>query len=132
MVASTLAASLAFGVAGCGPDGPDSVGGIAVDVDDASLRQGDSIQLTVTEFEFSPDEIVAEPGRYTGDLVNQGALLHNFTLVDGTTFAVPPGETVAIDVVVPDGGLTYVCSVEGHEAAGMRGRIDTPETHSDT
>lgn len=119
---------LALGAAGCGPDGPDVVNGQAVDVDDTRLRQGDSVELSATEYEFSPDDLVAEPGRYTGELTNEGALLHNLTFSDGTTFPVEPGETIPIEFVVPDDGLTFICSIDGHEEAGMRGEIHTPAT----
>jgi plastocyanin len=133
LLASTLTSvALSLGVVGCGPDGPDVVGGQIVDVedtDDVLVSPGDSVRIAMTEFEFDPDEIIAEPGDYTGELVNEGAVLHNLTFADGTSFPVPPGESATIEFTVPDGGLTFVCSVEGHEAAGMRGEIQTPETH---
>jgi plastocyanin len=133
LLASTLTSvALSLGVVGCGPDGPDVVGGQIVDVedtDDVLASPGDSVRIAMTEFEFDPDEIIAEPGDYTGELVNEGAVLHNLTFADGTSFPVPPGETATIEFTVPEDGLTFVCSVEGHEAAGMRGEIQTPETH---
>jgi plastocyanin len=133
LLASTLTSvALSLGVVGCGPDGPDVVGGQIVDVedtDDVLASPGDSVRIAMTEFEFDPDEIIAEPGDYTGELVNEGAVLHNLTFADGTSFPVPPGESATIEFTVPEDGLTFVCSVEGHEAAGMRGEIQTPETH---
>ena len=133
LLASTLTSvALSLGVVGCGPDGPDVVGGQIVDVedtDDVLASPGDSVRITMTEFEFDPEETIAEPGDYTGELVNEGAVLHNLTFADGTSFPVPPGETATFEFTVPEDGLTFVCSVEGHEAAGMRGEIQTPETH---
>jgi hypothetical protein len=126
--------ALSLGAVGCGPDGPDVVGGQIVDVegtDDVLVRPGDSVRITMTEFEFDPDEIVAEPGVYTGEVVNEGAVLHNLTFADGTSFPVPPGESATIEFTVPEDGLTFICSVEGHEAAGMRGEIQTPQTDDD-
>ncbi len=131
VVSALTATLLTLGTAGCGPDGPDVVDGQAIDVDDTRLRPGDAVQVIAEEFAFSPDELVAEPGAYTGELSNEGALTHNLTFSDGTTFPVGPGETVPIDFVVPEGGLTFICSIDGHEAAGMSGEIDTPETHDD-
>jgi plastocyanin len=123
--------ALPLGVVGCGPDGPDVVGGQIVDVgntDDVVVRPGDSVRIAMTEFAFDPDDINAEPGEYNGEVVNEGAVLHNLTFADGTSFPVPPGESATIEFTVPDGGLTFICSVEGHEAAGMRGEIHTTET----
>ena len=33
------------------------------------------------------------------------------------------GQTVTFDVVVPEGGLPFICSIPGHAAAGMTGTI---------
>jgi uncharacterized cupredoxin-like copper-binding protein len=133
LLASTLTlVVLSLGAVGCGPDGPDVVGGQIVDVedtDDVVVRPGDSVRVAMTEFEFDPEEIIAEPGEYSGELVNEGAVLHNLTFADGTSFPVSPGESVTIEFTVPEDGLTFICSVEGHEAAGMRGEIQTPETN---
>ena len=132
LVSTLTSVTLALGVTGCGPDGPDVVNGQMVDVDDTDdpfVSAGDSVRITMTEFEFDPEEIIAEPGEYTGELVNEGAVLHNLTFSDGTSFPVDPGESVTIDFLVPDDGLTFICSIEGHEAAGMRGDIQTPERH---
>ena len=132
LLASTLTSvALSLGVVGCGPDGPDVVGGQIVDVedtDDLVVSPGDSVRIAMTEFAFDPDDIIAEPGEYTGEVVNEGAVLHNLTFADGTTFPVPPGESATIEFTVPEDGLTFICSVEGHEAAGMRGEIQTTET----
>jgi uncharacterized cupredoxin-like copper-binding protein len=127
-----IAVVSALGATGCGPDGPDVVNGQVVDVDDTDdlvVSAGDPVRIAMTEFEFDPEEIIAEPGEYTGELVNEGAVLHNLTFADGTSFPVDPGESVTIDFVVPEDGLTFICSIEGHEAAGMRGEIQTPEAH---
>lgn len=122
-------AVLVGGLAGCGPDGPDAPGAQAARFDEdasgAVLQPGDPVVVTATEFEFSPDELVAEPGEYTGEFVNDGAIAHNLTLSSGESYDLGPGETVAIDFVVPDGGLTFVCAIEGHKEAGMTGEIHT-------
>jgi uncharacterized cupredoxin-like copper-binding protein len=133
LLASTLTlVVLSRGAVGWGAHGPHVGGGQIVDVedtDDVVVRPGDSVRVAMTEFEFDPDEIIAEPGEYSGELVNEGAVLHNLTFADGTSFPVPPGESVTIEFTVPEDGLTFICSVEGHEAAGMRGEIQTPETN---
>lgn len=128
-IALVAAAALPIGLTGCGPDGPDGPGAQAAafdqDIDGAVLTPGDPVVLTAREFEFTPGELVVEPGDYTGELINDGAVAHNITFTSGESFDVSPGESVEISFVVPEGGLDFVCSVAGHEAAGMAGEIHT-------
>ena len=131
----TATALLVGGLAGCGPDGPDAPGAPAAlfdeDASGAVLKPGDPVVLTATEFEFSPHEFVADPGAYTGEFVNDGAIAHNLTLSSGESFDLGPGETIEIDFDVPDSGLTFVCAIAGHEDAGMTGEIYTRASADD-
>ena len=101
---------------GCGPDGSDAPG---------ALPPGDAVLLTATEFSFSPDDLVLEEGTYSGELVNEGQLAHNITFDAGGSFDVAAGETVRIDFDVPDGGVTFSCTIDGHADAGMTGEVRT-------
>jgi nitrite reductase (NO-forming) len=66
---------------------------------------------------------VAAAGRYTVSVVNDGAIPHDVTFADGTTIAAAAGETGTGEVVVPADGIGFICSVPGHEAAGMSGHV---------
>ena len=113
----TATALLVGGLAGCGPDGPDAPGAQAAlfdeDASGAVLKPGDPVVLTATEFEFSPHEFVADPGAYTGEFVNDGAIAHNLTLSSGESFDLGPGETVEIDFLLLTALLDFIERVKG-------------------
>ena len=75
------------------------------------------------ELEFQPAPVqVDKPGRYAVTLTNTGHTNHDW-VVAGTRLLAEPGQTVSGEIVVPAGGLEFVCSFPGHAAAGMRGHI---------
>lgn len=134
-VALVAAVALPFGLTGCGPDGPDGPGAQAAAFDDDTkgvvLTPGDPVVVTATEFEFTPSELVVDPGEYTGEFVNDGVVAHNITFASGESFDALPGESVEISFVVPEGGIDFVCSVAGHEEAGMSGELHTRTSADD-
>ncbi len=83
--------------------------------------------LAVKAFDlgFEPKELsVDKPGRYEIKLTNDGAIPHDLTFSDGTASGLAKnGETVTVTVDVPDGGLTFICSVPGHADADMKGTL---------
>ena len=66
---------------------------------------------------------VDAPGTYTVEFKNSGTIAHDFTPEGGETHTAQAGATITFDVVVPAGGLPFICSVPGHAAAGMTGTI---------
>ncbi|MEZ0240383.1 MAG: multicopper oxidase domain-containing protein [Chloroflexota bacterium] len=84
-----------------------------------------TIEIATVDLGFEPKALtVDKPGRYEIKLTNKGALPHDITFSDGTTTGFAKnGETLAVTVNVPDGGLTFICSVPGHADAGMKGSI---------
>ncbi|MFI5291352.1 MAG: multicopper oxidase domain-containing protein [Candidatus Limnocylindrales bacterium] len=80
--------------------------------------------LESPSFGFKPNELTVDaPGTYTVEFTNTGTIAHDITPDGGETHTAPPGASVSFDVVVPEGGLSFICSVPGHEAAGMKGMI---------
>ncbi|HYF65518.1 MAG TPA: multicopper oxidase domain-containing protein [Herpetosiphonaceae bacterium] len=76
------------------------------------------------EMGFKADSLeVAKPGRHTITLVNDGAILHDITFADGTKIEAAAGATASAEIDIPAGGLSFVCSVPGHEQAGMKGAL---------
>ncbi len=83
-----------------------------------------SIEIHSFEMGFKPQQLeVAKPGRYTVTLINDGVVMHDIAFVDGTKLVANAGETISGEVDIPAEGLSFICSVPGHEAAGMKGTI---------
>ena len=94
------------------------------------LSAGDSVEFVATEFAFAPSEVMAEPGAYTGTLVNDGTIEHDITFENGATVVAAVGETVEFEFEVPEEGVRYWCSIPGHQDAGMAGVINTSASAS--
>ena len=83
-----------------------------------------TITIHAVDLAFEPTTIeVEQAGRYTVSFMNDGALAHDITFADGTKIPATAGKTVSGEVVIPAAGLTFICSVPGHEAAGMKGTV---------
>ena len=66
---------------------------------------------------------VPAPGRYEVAFTNTGTIPHDITFAGGEVAQANGGETSTVEVDVPADGLTFICSVPGHEPAGMTGSV---------
>ena len=83
-----------------------------------------TITINAVDLGFEPASVeVASAGRYTVMFMNKGKLAHDITFADGTKIPAAGGAMATGEVVIPAGGLTFICSVPGHEAAGMKGGV---------
>ncbi len=83
-----------------------------------------TLEIRGFEMGFKPATLAVEqPGRYTVKLINDGAIVHDVTFPDGTKITAQAGETQSAEVDVPADGLSFICSIPGHKAAGMQGEI---------
>jgi nitrite reductase (NO-forming) len=83
-----------------------------------------TLELHSIDLGFKPTNLmVAQPGRYTVKLTNDGVMAHDVTFLDGTKIATNPKETKSADVEVPAAGMSFFCSIPGHADAGMKGMI---------
>lgn len=123
-----VVAAMTIALAACAEDGPDAGrgGGDAAAATSGVLSPGSVVDFHATEFSFTPMELTAEPGTYTGRLINDGTIAHDITFADGDPIVAKPGETVEFEFAVPEGGLEFLCSIPGHSDAGMTGTIHTP------
>lgn len=88
---------------------------------------GPEVTVVMTEFEFEPAQISIQAGQKTTiTLQNRGAVEHNFTVrqVNVVSPNVAPGQTARIELAAPRGTYPVVCTVPGHEEAGMVGQIN--------
>jgi FtsP/CotA-like multicopper oxidase with cupredoxin domain/plastocyanin len=83
-----------------------------------------TIEIHAFDLGFEPAMVhVGTGGRYRVNFVNDGGILHDLTFADGTQVAADAHRTASGEVTIPEGGLTFICSVPGHADAGMRGEV---------
>jgi nitrite reductase (NO-forming) len=117
---------LAFGAASCADDGPAARSQVApAQIALTTFQPGDTVTFNATDFAFAPAQITAEPGTYTGTLVNSGSVVHDITFEGSEPVSAEPGESVEFEFNVPEDGTTYLCSVPGHADLGMAGVVLT-------
>jgi nitrite reductase (NO-forming) len=125
-VTPLLLAALALGGSGAPAGAAEASGGSLTPSTAAADPDAIVGEITITAFDMGFEPAMAEvavAGRYSVTVVNDGAIPHDVTFADGTTIAAAAGATVAGEVAVPADGIGFICSVPGHEAAGMSGHV---------
>ena len=132
-----VAALLVVGAAACGTDAPDGartagVGGqlpqprAAASTTEAEISPGDTVEFVATEFAFAPSDVdgrrrAPTPARSS----TTGTIEHDITFDNGEAIVAAAGESVEFEFEVPEEGVRYLCSIPGHEDAGMDGIVST-------
>jgi uncharacterized cupredoxin-like copper-binding protein len=80
-------------------------------------------QVKGREFRFTlATKTAAKPGTVTFSFTNTGTVAHDFSIDGKTTPLVQPGDTAKLVVRFKKAGkFSYLCTVPGHAAAGMKG-----------
>jgi plastocyanin len=83
-------------------------------------------KITVGAYDthFDVGDIKTTPGPLAVTLVNHGALQHAFK-IDGTTLDLKTsgGKSASGTVTLAKGTYNYECTVAGHKALGMKGKV---------
>jgi nitrite reductase (NO-forming) len=83
-----------------------------------------TVEIESFDLGFKPAAItVPVAGTYEVKFVNTGSIMHDVTFADGTRVTADAGKTATGTVAIPAGGLGFICSVPGHEQAGMAGTV---------
>src|SRR5918995_1467379 len=83
-----------------------------------------TLEIESFDMGFKPAELtVPGAGRYEIKLTNTGTIPHDITFPGGEQAVAGSGETTSVEVDVPADGLSFICSIPGHEQAGMVGTI---------
>jgi nitrite reductase (NO-forming) len=83
-----------------------------------------TIEIEAFDLGFTPAAMsVEKAGTYSVKLSNSGTIVHDVTFADGTKIEAQAGQSSDSTVEIPEGGLTFICSVPGHEAGGMKGAV---------
>ena len=84
---------------------------------------GTAVTVTATEFHFKLSKASVPHGTVTFTLVNKGKLAHDFKIGGKKTPLVKPGKSAKLTVTLKAGKAAYLCTVAGHAAAGMKGKL---------
>jgi uncharacterized cupredoxin-like copper-binding protein len=77
-----------------------------------------------TEFHFTLSKKSVKHGAVTFTVKNGGNLPHDFKIAGKKTKLISPGKSVKLSVTFKKkGSYTYMCTVPGHAAAGMKGKL---------
>jgi uncharacterized cupredoxin-like copper-binding protein len=79
--------------------------------------------VTATEFKFKLSKASVRHGKVVFTLVNKGKVAHNFWISGKKTPLVSPGKSAKLTVTLKAGKQSYLCTVPGHAAAGMKGTL---------
>lgn len=84
-----------------------------------------SIEVDMVDIAFDPKEITIPANTdVTVNLVNKGALPHNFSIEgEADSGEIPGGGTVSVMLNLAPGTYEYFCNIPGHKEAGMVGTL---------
>jgi uncharacterized cupredoxin-like copper-binding protein len=82
-----------------------------------------TVTVTMKEFKFVLSKKTVPHGVVTFKLVNKGKLPHDFKIGGKKSKLVAGGKTGKLIVTLKKGKLAYLCTVAGHAALGMKGKL---------
>ncbi|MGH2972428.1 MAG: plastocyanin/azurin family copper-binding protein [Gaiellaceae bacterium] len=81
-----------------------------------------TIKVSAGEFFFKfSKRSLAKPGTVVFVVKNVGHIAHDLKIAGKKTPLVQPGKSAKLKVVFKKGRFSYLCTVPGHAAAGMKG-----------
>ena len=129
MLGAALIGALALAATACAPAPPASAAKDAsATTSGASQAAGQALTVTLTDMQFTPASVTVKAGTPVNFVAaNKGVVDHNWHVTIGNeTIQIDarPGQT-ATKTFTPTtaGTYTVVCTVPGHEPAGMRGTL---------
>jgi uncharacterized cupredoxin-like copper-binding protein len=81
------------------------------------------VTVTASEFKFKLSALKVAHGKVVFHVVNRGKLAHDFKIAGKKTALLKPGKAVNLTVTLKKGSYPYLCTVAGHAAAGMKGKL---------
>jgi plastocyanin len=122
--------ALALGLAACGggPEAATTGGGATTAAGGGG--GGETLQLAADPsgaLKFDKTSLEATAGNVTIDFTNDSSLPHDVKLqgpgVDGEGTDKITGSSTSVTLDLQPGEYTFYCSVDGHRAAGMEGKL---------
>jgi plastocyanin len=112
--------------AACG-GGDDSSSNTSAQTGGGGGGGGQTVDLTATDFHFSPPAITVDAGTVTFVLTNNGGSSHALTIegngVDESSDTIGPGDSTELTVDLTEGEYQIFCPVGNHADMGMVGTV---------
>ena len=126
-----LLALVALVAAGCGGGDDESSSATDTAADTGGgAGGGETLQLAADPggaLKFDPTTLEASAGEVTIDFTNDSSVPHNVTIegngIEEVASDTVTGDKSSVSADLPAGTYTFYCSVDGHEAAGMKGTL---------
>jgi len=88
----------------------------------SAATKATTITVKATEFKFALSKTSAPKGTVNFKVTNKGKVDHDFKINGKKTKLLSPGKSATLIVTLKKGKkYSYVCTVPGHAAAGMKG-----------
>src|SRR5207244_9153572 len=88
-----------------------------------SAATATTVTVTMTEFKFALSKKTVPHGTVTFKLVNKGKLGHDFKIVGKKSKLIAKGKSGTLVVTLKKGKFPYICTVDAHAKAGMKGTL---------
>src|SRR3954463_7403718 len=129
-----IGAAVAVPIVGCGSSSNDNSSSNAATQASttggaAATGAGGTVNLTATDFKFSPSDPTVKSGEVTFNEKNDGQVTHSLEIenVNGQDKElegdVSPGSDGTLKVNLPPGKYEFYCPVGNHKQMGMEGEI---------
>ncbi len=92
--------------------------------EDGGSKSSSELSFTAKDYSFDPQEITVNAGDIQVELVNDGTVVHDFT-IDKSKFQVTAlaGRTKPGKIRLERGTYEFYCSIAGHRGQGMEGKL---------
>lgn len=125
-VAATVA--LALILAGCSSGGGAATVAPSASSAGSPAAGGSTVEITASEYKFDPSTVSVPAGEVSFHVTNKGTEEHEFEIFNGETVVdevegLVPGLDRTLTVTLDAGDYTFVCLLNGHDQAGMKGTL---------
>ena len=96
---------------------------VPVALSQRTATRATTVKVTAKEFKFTLSKRSVKHGAVVFVVTNRGKLGHDFKIGGKKTPVIKPGKSATLRVSLGKGNKPYLCTVAGHAAAGMKGKL---------